>query len=159
MSKNIKSLTFMLNYLGKKLKKYLMINYNYKNKIRRTYRIDRMNKKLNLSIYNFLRENREEMNLSDELINYFKKSSSDFKSTMNFDLMKRFPNFKIIFDEYLKSEKFKKMIIVLKNKQDEEFLKLFFRHTKNFMNLHSNSFMPFKTLRRLRMRRIHNGDC
>jgi len=76
---------------------------------------------------------------------------------MNFDLMKKFPNFKTIFDEFLKSEKFKKMIVLLKNKQDEEYLKLFFRHTKNFLNLHSD-FIPSKTIRRLRIRNFGNTD-
>ena len=139
-----------------------MINYLYKNKIQRSYRIDKINKKLNFSIYNFLKENKEELNFNDEIVNYFKcknsirSPNSDIKKNMNFDLIKKFPNFKIIYEEFLKSENFKKMILRLKNKQDEEYLKLFFRHVKNFINLHKD-FIPsnIKIIRRLRLRNLN----
>ncbi len=112
---------------------------------------------------NFLKENKEELNLNEEIINYFKSknsnksySTSDLRKNMNFDLIKKFPNFKIIYEEFLKSENFKKMILLLKNKQDEEYLKLFFRHVKNFINLHKD-FIPsnIKIIRRLRLRNLN----
>ena len=123
----------------------------FKNKIRRVYRIDKVNKKLNTNLLSFLKENKETLNVADDLLDYFKNSVSHFKKNVNFDLKKKFPKFKIIYEEFLKSDKFKKFIMLIKNKHDEEYLKLFFRHTKNFLNLHSRNIIPCKSIRRIRM--------
>ena len=64
--------------------------------------------------------------------------------------MKKFPKFKTLYDEFLKSDKFKKIIMLLKTKHDEEYLKLFFRHSKNFLNMHSRNIIAGKSIRRLR---------
>lgn len=66
-----------------------------------------------------------------------------------FELEKNYPNFRIIYEEFLKSDKFKKMINIIKSKHDEEYLKLFFRHSKNFLNLYVKETPYNKIGRRL----------
>jgi hypothetical protein len=52
------------------------------------------------------------------------------------ELDKKYPNFKDIYEEYLRSEQFKKLVNMIKNKYDDEYLRLFFRHSINFLNFY-----------------------
>ena len=61
---------------------------------------------------------------------------------------KIFPNLRHIYDEFLKSDDFKRMINSVKLKNDETYLKLFFRHTKNFLNLYIKERLDNKKIRR-----------
>ena len=128
--------------------KFSKIKYVFKNKIQRTYRIDKVNKKLIMNLLNFLKENREKLKISDELIEFIKKTYPITREN-SIELNNKFPNFKSIYDEFLKSDKFKKIIMLIKTKYDEEYLKLFFRHTKNFLSFHLLSNIHNKTYRRI----------
>ena len=49
------------------------------------------------------------------------------------------------------------MINVIKTKHDEEYLKLFFRHTKNFLNLYIKDTPYCKVARRLGSKPINSS--
>lgn len=51
-------------------------------------------------------------------------------------MKKKFPDIGKFYDEFLKSKRFKELINIIKSKNDEEYLKLFFRHAKNYLNIH-----------------------
>ncbi len=76
------------------------------------------------------------MEINDELLDFFKNNIRYTSRTKFQEFEKKYPNFKKIYDNYLKSDKFKKLILMIKNKYDEEYLKLFFRHSKNFLNFY-----------------------
>ena len=65
------------------------------------------------------------------------------------DLEKKFTNLRNFYEEFLKSDKYKKMINIIKTKHDEEYLKIFFRHSKNFLNLYIKDTSYCKIGRRL----------
>lgn len=89
------------------------------------------------------------MRLNDELLEFFKNNIRYTSKHKFFELDKKYPNFRNIYEEFLKSEKFKKMINIIKAKHDEEYLKLFFRHSKNFLNLYIKDTPYCKLGRRL----------
>jgi hypothetical protein len=100
------------------------------------YRIDCMTRKINVNFYHYIKENQKNFNLNDELLEFF-KGNIRFTSKSKFqEINKKYPDFKLIYDDYLKSDRFKKLILNIKNKYDEEYLKLFFRHSKNFLNFY-----------------------
>lgn len=72
-------------------------------------------------------------NLNNKIINKYnnRDNSYDNKENNKNKLLK----LKIIYEDYLRSNDFKKFLLYIKNKNDEGYLKLFFRHVKNFMNL------------------------
>jgi hypothetical protein len=100
------------------------------------YRIDCMTRKINVNFYHYIKENYKKLNINDELLDFFKNNIRYTSRTKFQEIDKKYPNFKKIYDDYLKSDKFKKLILNIKNKYDEEYLKLFFRHSKNFLNFY-----------------------
>jgi hypothetical protein len=134
------------------LKKYHIVPYNTKNNLRKIYRIDKINKKIKFNILKFLMKYKEKhqdnmdknfdnlnlkedfiANLNNKIINKYnnRDNSYDNKENNKNKLLK----LKIIYEDYLRSNDFKKFLLYIKNKNDEGYLKLFFRHVKNFMNL------------------------
>jgi len=101
------------------------------------------------NLYNFLRENSEKLKIDNDLLEFFKNNIRFTTKHKMFELEKYYPNFKSIYEEFLKSDKFKKMINIIKFKNDEEYLKLFFRHSKNFLNLYVKETPYNKIGRRL----------
>jgi hypothetical protein len=100
------------------------------------YRIDCMTRKINVNFYHYIKENQKHLNLNDELLEFF-KGNIRFTSKNKFqEIDKKYPHFKLIYDDYLKSDRFKRLILNIKNKYDDEYLKLFFRHSKNFLNFY-----------------------
>jgi len=83
------------------------------------------------------------------LLEFFKNNIRFSTKNEFLDVEKKYPKLRYIYEEFLKSEKFKKMINVIKTKHDEEYLKLFFRHTKNFLNLYLKDSPHCKVSRRL----------
>jgi len=63
------------------------------------------------------------------------------------DIERKYPRLNNYYEEFLKSDRFKKMINAIKIKHDEEFLKLFFRHTKNYLNLFKKN-SPYRKFNR-----------
>lgn len=123
-------------FLEKNSKRYFQVVYMFKNKIKRMYRIDCMTRKINVNFFHYIKENYKRLDINDELLEFFKNNIRYTSRTKFQEIDKKYPNFKIIYEDYLKSDKFKKLIINIKNKYDEEYLKLFFRHSKNFLNFY-----------------------
>jgi hypothetical protein len=101
------------------------------------------------------------MNLSNDILEFFKNNIKYTLKQKLFELDKKYPNFREIYDQFLKSEKFKKMINIVKEKHDEEYIKLFFRHSKIFLNLFIKDTTYYKKGRRLRVKsesRINNDE-
>jgi hypothetical protein len=96
----------------------------------------------------FLKKNKKELNINSKFIDNFKNCTWKFKENIDFDINdnNKFPNFKIFFDEFLRSNKFKKLVIEIKNKHCQEYLKLFFKHVKNFQNLNCRNLKPLNNL-------------
>ncbi len=76
------------------------------------------------------------MDINEELLEFF-RTNIRYTSRSKFqELDKKYPNFKKIYEDYLKSDKFKKLVNLIKSKYDEEYLRLFFRHSINFLNFY-----------------------
>lgn len=99
-----------------------------------------------------MKENQGDLNINNELLEFFKNNVRFSTKNKFIDLDKKYPKFRSVYEEFLKSEKFKKMINIIKTKHDEEYLKLFFRHTKNFLNLYVKDSPYCKINRRLGIR-------
>ncbi len=93
-----------------------------------------MTRKINVNFYHYLKENFAKLNINEELLDFFKNNIRFTSKTKFQEIDKIYPDFKNIYDDYLKCDRFKKLIVNIKNKYDEEYLKLFFRHSKNFLN-------------------------
>lgn len=76
------------------------------------------------------------MNIDKELFLYLKKILKFSNNQKIFDMNKKFKNIEILYEEFLKSDRFKILINLVKSKNDEEYLKIFLRHSKNYLNLH-----------------------
>lgn len=109
------------------------------------------------NLYNFLKENQNNLKVNIDLLEFFKNNIRFSSKTKFLDLEKKYPKFRNIYEEFLKSEKFKKMINMIKTKHDEEYLKLFFRHTKNFLNLYIKDNPFCKVSRRLGVKPCNSG--
>lgn len=117
-------------------KKMFNVIYMYKNKMKKFYRIDCMTRKINVSLYHFIKESRKKYNVDDEILKGLKYNIR-FTSKSKFrELDKKFPLFKSIYEEYLKSDRYKRLLSSVKAKYDDEYLKIFFRHSKNFISFH-----------------------
>lgn len=100
------------------------------------HRIDCMTRKINVNFYHYLKESQKKLHLEEELLDFFKNNIRFTSKTKFKEIDKKYPDFKNIYEDYLKSDRFKRLIINIKNKYDEEYLKLFFRHSKNFLNFY-----------------------
>ena len=96
-----------------------------------------------------MKENSEKIKINEDLLEFFKNNIRYTSKHKFFELDKKYPHFRNIYEEFLKSDKFKKMINIIKTKHDEEYLKLFFRHSKNFLNLYIKDTPYCKIGRRL----------
>ena len=76
------------------------------------------------------------MDINSELMDFFKRNIRFTSKQKLSDLNKKYPNLKEIYEEFLKSDRFKRIINIIKSKNDNENLKLFFKHAKNFLNLY-----------------------
>jgi hypothetical protein len=72
--------------------------------------------------------------MNTELVNVFKHSVRYTSRSKFKELDEKFPEFKFIYEDYLKSESFRNLINTIRGKYDSEYLKLFFRHAINFIN-------------------------
>lgn len=121
---------------SKENKRHFQVVYIFKNKIKRMYRIDCMTRKINVNFYHYLKDNYTVLNINEELLEFFRNNIRYTSRTKFQELDKKYPKFKDIYDNYLKSEKFKKLVLMIKTKYDDEYLRLFFRHSINFLNFY-----------------------
>jgi flagellar basal body rod protein FlgB len=136
-------------------KRMFQVFYIFRNKIKRMYRIDCMTRKINVNFFHYIKENYNNLNINEELLEFFKSNIRYTSRTKFQDLNIKYPKFKEIYDGYLKSPQFKKLVNMIRNKYDDEYLKLFFRHSINFLNFYLKEVdIPkdqkrFKKLKRL----------
>ncbi len=83
-----------------------------------------------------MKDNYSTLNINEELLEFF-RTNIRYTSRSKFqELDKKYPKFKDIYETYLKSDKFKKLVNMIKSKYDDEYLRLFFRHSINFLNFY-----------------------
>jgi len=81
-----------------------------------------------------LKENEKRLKLDPELINVI-RDNLRYTSKNKFQIYEeKYPNFRYYYEEFLESQKFKDLINTIKNKYDYEYVKLFFRHSLNFLH-------------------------
>ena len=81
-----------------------------------------------------MKENDETLNMTPELLEIFRANIRYTSRTKFQEMDKNYPQFKEIYNEYLKSAKFQRLVNIIKKKYDDVYLKLFFRHSINFLN-------------------------
>lgn len=101
-----------------------------------------------------MKENYNVLQINEELLDFF-RSNIRYTSRSKFqELDKKYPKFKEIYDDYLKSNKFRKLVGMIRSKYDDEYLRLFFRHSINFLNFYLKEKdppeLPLKKKRKLR---------
>ena len=99
-----------------------------------------------------MKDNYSTLNINEELLEFFRTNIRYTSRTKFQELDKKYPNFKDVYEGYLKSDKFKKLVNMIKCKYDEEYLKLFFRHSINFLNFYlkeKDIEMPKKTKKKI----------
>ena len=90
-----------------KEKTYFKVSYRTKNK-KRKYQVDCMTKKLNVNFFKYLKQNKKELNIDKNILNFFKKNMKLTSRTI---------------------------IEQLKKKNDEEYSTLFIKHVKNYQRI------------------------
>jgi len=72
--------------------------------------------------------------LDPELINLIRNNIRYTSKNKFQKYEEKYPNVRSYYEEFLESQKFKDLINTIKNKYDYEYVKLFFRHSLNFLN-------------------------
>ena len=87
----IKEIRFKLinSDIIKKGKPYFKVSYKRKNK-KRIYQVDCMSKKINLNFFKYMKENKKELSIDKNLLNYFKKNMKLTSKTIFEQLKKNF---------------------------------------------------------------------
>ena len=67
---------------------------------------------------------------------------------------KKYPNFSDIYNQYLKSNYFRKLFNSIKRKYDNEYQTLFFRHSFNFLNFYLKENDPIDTNAKKKTRKL-----
>jgi hypothetical protein len=110
--------------------------FAFRTKVKRMYRFDCMTRKINVNFYHFIKENSSTLGVDSTFISLF-RSLIRHTSRKNFkDLYKKYPQFKRYYNSYLNSTTFKKLVHQTKTKYDDEYMRLFFRHSINFLNFY-----------------------
>lgn len=78
------------------------------------------------------------MGLTNELLDLVRNNIRFTSKNKFHHIEEKYPNFKKYYEEYLESDKFKNLIKNIKSKYDHEYVKLFFRHSMNFLNYYLN---------------------
>jgi len=126
----------LTNIYQSKSKVFFQVVYVFKNKKKRMYRIDCMTRKINVNYYKYVKDNQKSLALSSDFVKGI-KNIVRFTSRIKFqEINKKFPEFRASFESFIQSQAFKNLILSLKKKYDLEYLKLFFRHSRNFLNFY-----------------------
>ncbi len=86
------------------------------------------------------------MEIEDEILIFYRKNLRFSFIQKISDLNKKFPRIEKFYEEFLKSDKFRCLINIIKLKNDEEYLKLFLRHAKNYLNFNIKKKVNFNEL-------------
>ncbi len=135
----IKEIRFKLinSDIIKKGKPYFKVSYKRKNK-KRIYQVDCMSKKINVNFFKYMKENKKELSIDKNLLNYFKKNMKLTSKTIFEQLKKKFPKVNEYYEKFLKSNLFQVLKDNIKQKNDEEYSNLFFKHVKNQQKILNN---------------------
>ena len=135
----IKEIRFKLinNDIINKGKRYFKVSYKRKNK-KRIYQVDGMSKKINVNFFKYMKENKKELSIDKNLLNYFKKNMKLTSNTIFEQLKKKFPKINEYYEKFLKSNLFQVLKDNIKQKNDEEYSNLFFKHVKNQQKILNN---------------------
>ena len=92
--------------------------------------------------------------MTDELLELF-RSNIRYTSREKFQqLHLKYPQFTKVYDDYLKSVAFRKLVYSVKKKYDSEYQKLFFRHSLNFLNFYLKEKDPYDKIKQKKKRGI-----
>ena len=127
-----------LNLINKndinKEKPYFKVSYRSKNK-KRMYQVDCMTKKLNVNFFKYMKQNKKELNIDKNILNFFKKHMKLTSRTIIEQLKKKCPKINEYFQKFLQSNIFKHLMDNIKQKNDEEYSNLFIKHVKNHQRI------------------------
>ncbi len=117
-----------------KEKPYFKVSYRTKNK-KRMYQVDCMTKKLNVNFFKYMKQNKKELNIDKNILNFFKKHMKLTSRTIIEQLKKKCPKINEYFQKFLQSNIFTHLMDNIKQKNDEEYSNLFVNHIKNYQKL------------------------
>ena len=117
-----------------KEKPYFKVSYRTKNK-KRMYQVDCMTKKLNVNFFKYMKQNKKELNIDKNILNFFKKHMKLTSRTIIEQLKKKCPKLNEYFQKFLQSNIFTHLMDNIKQKNDEEYSNLFIKHVKNHQKI------------------------
>jgi hypothetical protein len=117
-----------------KEKPYFKVSYRTKNK-KRMYQVDCMTKKLNVNFFKYMKQNKKELNIDKNILNFFKKHMKLTSRTIIEQLKKKCPKINEYFQKFLQSNIFTHLMDNIKQKNDEEYSNLFIKHVKNHQKI------------------------
>ena len=117
-----------------KEKPYFKVSYRTKNK-KRMYQVDCMTKKLNVNFFKYMKQNKKELNIDKNILNFFKKNMKLTSRTIIEQLKKKCPKINEYFQKFLQSNIFTHLMDNIKQKNDEEYSNLFIKHVKNHQKI------------------------
>ncbi len=117
-----------------KEKPYFKVSYRTKNK-KRKYQVDCMTKKLNVNFFKYMKQNKKELNIDKNILNFFKKHMKLTSRTIIEQLKKKCPKINEYFQKFLQSNIFTHLMDNIKQKNDEEYSNLFIKHVKNHQKI------------------------
>jgi hypothetical protein len=88
------------------------------------------------NFYHYLKENSKKLNLDSEILNSFKINMRHTSKSKFQELYMNNPKFIEIYQTYLNSYNFKRLVNAMKHKYDDLYMKLFLRHSINFLNFY-----------------------
>ena len=99
------------------------------------YQVDCMTKKLNVNFFKFMKENKKELNIDRNTLMFFKKNMKFTSKSISEQLKIKYPKINEYFNSFLNSNVYAHLIENIKQKNDDEYTKLFFKHVKNHQKL------------------------
>jgi len=99
------------------------------------YQVDCLTKKINVNFFNYMKENKKELGIERKILVFMKKNSKVTSKSFLIQLKKKYPKINEYFDSFINSNKFKQFMKNIKEKNDQEYLKLFNNHLKNYQQL------------------------
>ena len=99
------------------------------------YQVDCLTKKINVNFFNYMKENKKELGVERKILVFMKKNSKVTSKSFLIQLKKKYPKLIEYFDSFLNSQKFKQLMKNINEKNDQEYLKLFNNHLRNYQQI------------------------
>ena len=118
-------------------------NYNIKDKIPKDDNQNNNHHNINMHNNNYNKggndkynkKNKKELGIERKILVFMKKNSKVTSKSFLIQLKKKYPKINEYFDSFINSNKFKQFMKNIKEKNDQEYLKLFNNHLKNYQQL------------------------